>query len=107
MGVPGVTPAILAAGVKGMKQGYIVAFRTVWIVAAAVAAGGLVCTCWSPKHWLVYGFRKICALTRLSTTPQVSFFFQDRKEDFNNRIDAPAESEDALYGEALHKGTMA
>ncbi|KEF62020.1 uncharacterized protein A1O9_03592 [Exophiala aquamarina CBS 119918] len=79
MGVPGVTPAILAAGVKGMKQGYIVAFRTVWIVAAAVAAGGLV----------------------------LSFFFQDRKEDFNNRIDAPAESEDALYGEALHKGTTA
>lgn len=42
--VPGITPAILAAGIKGMKQGYVVAFRYVWIVAAAVAAGGLICT---------------------------------------------------------------
>ena len=45
MEVPGITPAILAAGIKGMKQGYVVAFRNVWIIAAAVAAGGLICMC--------------------------------------------------------------
>ncbi|KAK5045663.1 hypothetical protein LTR84_009032 [Exophiala bonariae] len=74
MEVPGITPAILAAGIKGMKQGYVVAFRNVWIIAAAVAAGGLI----------------------------LSFFFQDREEDFDNKIDAPAESIEALYGETLH-----
>lgn len=41
--VPGITPAIVAAGIEGLKQGYVIAFRYVWIVAAAVAAGGLIC----------------------------------------------------------------
>lgn len=51
------------------------------------------------------GFRKIRVLTLSFHNTIVSFFFQDRKEDFDNRIDAPAESMEALYGEALHTQT--
>lgn len=29
----------------------------------------------------------------------VSFFFKDYKEDFNLKIDAPTESEEALFGD--------
>ncbi|RVX75917.1 hypothetical protein B0A52_00274 [Exophiala mesophila] len=71
--VPGATPDIIQAAVTGMNSAYLGSFRNVWITAAALSGAG--------------------ALTALC--------IKDIKENFNQQIDAPAESEEALYGEKV------
>ncbi|KEF61344.1 uncharacterized protein A1O9_02910 [Exophiala aquamarina CBS 119918] len=73
--VKGATPEIIHAAVKGLKIAYIDSFRFVWIMAAVLSA----------------------------VAGAVSLLFKDYKEDFNLKIDAPAESEEALYGDIVHK----
>ncbi|KAF9774801.1 hypothetical protein IL306_007166 [Fusarium sp. DS 682] len=62
--VPGITPQIAEAVVRGMKKAYVVAFRNSWIVSAAFSAL-LVITC---------------------------LFIKEQADEFDKRIDAPVES---------------
>ena len=90
--VPGATPDIIQAAVTGMNSAYLGSFRNVWITAAALSGAGALSTWRSPL-----------LLQSLLADPLLpaALCIKDIKENFNQQIDAPAESEEALYGEKV------
>ena len=92
-GIPGISPNIIGVSVTALKSAYLDSLRYIWIVSTVLAAVGLV-GMFLPVHWIIGLVTNICRT--------VSFFFLDEKKDFNPRIDAPAESEEALYGTTKH-----
>ncbi|KAK5307007.1 hypothetical protein LTR99_002699 [Exophiala xenobiotica] len=67
--VPGVTPEIIAAGVRGLLSAFVQAFRYVWVTAGALSL----------------------AVTILA------FFLKNPKSEFTVHIDAPAEKDEDIY----------
>ena len=72
--IPGVTGAIIGVAGNAVLQSFAVAFRYVWVTAGCI------------------GFVAMIA----------AFFIVDPKKEFTAHIDAPAESEEALYGDKVH-----
>ena len=68
--IPGITGPIIGAGGKAILQSFVPAFRYVWVTAACFAFVAMV----------------------------AAWFIVDPVKEFNAYIDAPAESEEALYG---------
>lgn len=55
--IPGITPAIIAAGSEGIRQAYIPAFRYTWVTAGCFAA----VACISKKYFRFYSLLvKLC-----------------------------------------------
>jgi hypothetical protein len=76
-GIPGITGAIIGAGGTAVLQSFVVAFRYIWVTAACFSFVAMV----------------------------AAWFVIDPKQEFNTHIDAPVESEEALYstrGAAQH-----
>ncbi|KAK5047456.1 hypothetical protein LTR84_006552 [Exophiala bonariae] len=69
--IPGVTIEAAGAGANAVLQSFVIAFRYVWITGACFSFVAMIAA------WLLI----------------------DPKEEFNTQIDAPAESEEALYTE--------
>ncbi|KAI5467908.1 major facilitator superfamily domain-containing protein [Mariannaea sp. PMI_226] len=68
---PGVTPVIIKAGHQALLSNYVTGFQHVWITAAAFVA--------------------IAAV--------ITGFLTDPSDEFNNRIDAPVENGEILFGD--------
>ncbi|MCJ1472599.1 hypothetical protein MMC13_001248 [Lambiella insularis] len=68
--IPGISLKIIGASMDALLDAYCDSFRYVWIVAACFTLAGLIGAC----------------------------FLTDPSKDLTFRIDAPAESEEALYG---------
>lgn len=69
--IPGVTPEVIGVGGNAVLQSFAIAFRYVWVTGACFSFVALI----------------------------TAFFILDPKAEFNTHIDAPAESEEALYTE--------
>ncbi|RVX69038.1 hypothetical protein B0A52_06751 [Exophiala mesophila] len=76
--IPGITPEVIAAATHGLQIAYLKSFRYLWITSAACAAGGML----------------------------IALFLKDVTSDFNQKIDAPAESEEALYGDRIKQAVL-
>ena len=47
--IPGATNEIIAAGLEGMKEAYIIGFRYVWVAAGCFTAIAAICECLIPS----------------------------------------------------------
>jgi hypothetical protein len=89
--IPGLTPQIIGAAVVALKKAYLKSFHAVWYPAIAFAVIGLICEWRSVLSFTV----RVAAADQSSTG---SLAYHNPAKDLNNRIDAPVESEEALYG---------
>ncbi|KAH6685489.1 major facilitator superfamily domain-containing protein [Plectosphaerella plurivora] len=75
--IPGVNPAVIDAGLLGLRTAYRLGFRDIWIAAAAVSAVGFI----------------------------LALFVTDPRSSFNMHVDAPVEEE--LAANSHHVGQNA
>ncbi|KEF60632.1 uncharacterized protein A1O9_02193 [Exophiala aquamarina CBS 119918] len=71
--IPGVTSEVIGTGGNAVLQSFVIAFRYVWITGASFSFVAMI----------------------------AAWFLLDTKKEFNTHIDAPAETEQALYGEKV------
>lgn len=90
--VPGVTPAIIGAGVGGLLEAYATGFRFVWI-----SAGCFVVVAWISKSSINSNQRMRVEKPMLIYCCTASWLLVDPTKEFNMHIDAPAEKEEDLY----------
>lgn len=92
--VPGITPQIIGAAVSSFKEAFAASVRNVWITASVFAFIAL-CGKWLPlEGCLCTGSGML-----IGQPSKASFFLINPVSDFNMHIDAPAESDEALYGD--------
>lgn len=90
--IPSITPEVIVAASHGLQLAYLKSFRYLWITSAAFAAGGILSRLMSDA---------CTRFAQLTFRDTVAFLFKDVTSDFSQKIDAPAESEEALYGDRI------
>ena len=99
-GIPGATNEIIAAGLYGMKEGYILGFRYVWVAAGCFTALAAICECFITfASILPFGPKKTshCLVHWLTQCYSAAIFIVDPTKEFNLSIDAPAEKYEDLF----------
>jgi len=77
--IPGISVPIIQAGGHAVLEAFAVAFRYVWVLAGCFSFVALI----------------------------AALFLQDPKTEFNVKIDAPAESDEALFGHSAMSSKIA
>ena len=103
--VPGATDKIVAAGVEGVKEAYVLTFRYVWVAAGCFTALATICKwlCLLPKDLPISEEKRAPELpifkiqTLANSSFSATFFIVDPTKEFNMNIDAPAEEYEDLF----------